>query len=159
MGFSLSQPASVASVFPFMTTENVLGKEEKWKADQLCNRGGRKNEQRLVWEREKVPSAVSPPLMSHRNHETEQKGGQSFRTTPHLSHRCQRGGGCCPLPGCIGRGDCHWVRRLHRSRAGRWTGSRRLLAAGPGSLEGSRGRRRAPAPPAPCTWRTLLEKR
>lgn len=116
--------------------------------------------QNAAWLSSLPASAVFP---IHHEKDTEPKRrsgeGKSFKTTLHLRHHCQRGGSCCLLPGCSGRGDCHSARRLHRSRADRQTGSRCLLAAGPGSLGGSPGQRGDLTPPTPCTWRTPLENR
>lgn len=108
----------------------------------------------LMFDRSYQKATWLPFLPASANQRTE-----SSQSTLHLRHRSQRGGSCCLLPGCSGRGDCHWARRLHRSRADRWTGSRCPPAAGPGSLGGSPGRRGDPKPPGPCTWRTPLEER
>lgn len=83
---------------------------------------------------------------------------ESSRTTLHQSRRCHRGGDCCLLPGCSGCDVCRRVKRLHRHRADRWTGSRCLPAADLASLGGSPGRKVYPTPRDLCTWRTHLEE-
>lgn len=99
--------------------------------------------------------------LSSQHQQTKGQSGErkSSKSTLHLRHRFQRGGGCCLLPGCSGCGDCHLVRRLHRSRADRWIGSRFPPAAVPESLGDSPGRIGWPTPPGRCTWRTPLVER
>lgn len=90
--------------------------------------------------------------------EKVKKKENSPPSTLHLRCHCQNGGSCCPLPGCSGRGDCHLLTSLRRSRAAGWTGSQCPPAVTPSSPGGRRRRRGAPTPPGPRTWRTHLRR-
>ena len=139
-----------------------------------------KTAERIIWARRKSPFELTHwtaveffclcliaatrgrhDQLSSQHQQTQGQSGErkSSQPTLHLRHRFQRGGGCCLLPGCSGCGDCHLVRRLRRSRADQWIGSRFPPAAVPESLGGSPGRIGGPTPPGRCTWRTPLVER